>query len=151
MKIRLPLLLAFVIAVPLLLALRTAPLAADEAGVHAAVLDYVEALYNVEPERIARSVHEDMHKIGYWRQSDDAEYREIPMNYEQLHRLAGRWNQSGESANADSPKEIVVLDVLDKTASAKLVAEWGIDYFHLVKVGDQWKIRNVLWQSHPVE
>lgn len=47
-------------------------------------------------------------------------------------------------------KEITVLDVLDKTAAAKLVAKWGIDYFQLAKQDGTWKIVHVLWQSHPL-
>ncbi|MGH9838243.1 MAG: nuclear transport factor 2 family protein [Blastocatellia bacterium] len=35
------------------------------------------------------------------------------------------------------------------SASAKLVAEWGMDYFHLAKYDGKWKIVNVMWQSLP--
>jgi hypothetical protein len=43
-------------------------------------------------------------------------------------------------------KQVVILDMLDQTASAKLVASWGIDYMHLAKYDGQWKIVNVMWQ-----
>ncbi len=123
---------------------------AEEEGVRQAVLDYVEGIYEVAPERIERSVHPDLHKFGFYRQSPDADYQRTPMNYEQLHGLAARWNEGNrQNITADSPKEIVVFDVLDKTASAKLVAQWGVDYFHLAKYDGQWQIVNVLWQSHP--
>ena len=51
--------------------------------------------------------------------------------------------------DSDTPKELKVLDVLDKTATAKLTAQWGVDYFQLEKSDDKWMIRHVLWQSHP--
>ena len=121
----------------------------DVKGVEAAVLDYVEGIYNVEPARIERSVHRDLWKRGFYRR--DGEWRLAPMNYEQLHRLSGRWNKDGKQANDKSPKEIVVFDVLDKTASAKLTAQWGVDYFHLAKVDGKWQIMNVIWQSPPAE
>ena len=73
----------------------------------------------------------------------------LPMSYNQLVGLSARWNKDGSSANENSPKEIVIFDVNSKTASAKLTAEWGIDYFHLGKVNGQWKIFNVIWQSMP--
>ena len=41
------------------------------------------------------------------------------------------------------------MDVLDKTAVAKLTAFWGIDYFQLEKNDGIWQIRHVIWQSHP--
>ena len=62
--------------------------------------------------------------------------------------MAGTWNKDGRVPD-DAPREVTVLDVLDKTASAKLVAHWGVDYFHLVKEDGEWKILQVLWQSPP--
>ena len=121
----------------------------DEAAVRAAVLDYVDAIYEVQPERIERSVATDLVKRGYWKASPDAAYRELPMTYEQLHGLASRWNADGHLDTSTAVKEIVVLDMLDKTASAKLVADWGVDYMHLAKEDGRWMIKNILWQSPP--
>ena len=123
---------------------------AEEEAVRQAVLDYVEGIYDVAPDRIAHSVHPDMHKIGFFRPSPDAAYRFMPMNYEQLHQLAGRWNvDNRRNITDETVKDVVVYDVLDKTATAKLTAQWGIDYFHLAKYDGTWQIVNVLWQSHP--
>ena len=123
----------------------------DEQGVTAAVMDYVDAIYNVEPERIDRSVSPDLVKRGYWRPAADADYRESPMTFDQLRSLSERWNADGHLDPATAVKEVVVFDILDKTASAKLVADWGIDYMQLAKVDGRWMIKNILWQSHPPE
>lgn len=125
--------------------------AGDEQGVRAAVMDYVDAIYDVEPERIDRSVATDLVKRGYWRRNAGEEYREVPMNFEQLRDLASRWNADGHLDPSTAVKEIVVLDILDKTASAKLVADWGIDYMQLAKLDGRWMIKNILWQSPPPE
>ena len=122
---------------------------AEEEGVRNAVLDYVEGIYEVEPTRIERSVHKELTKFGFYKPEGAEDYRGAPMNYEQLHTLAGRWNQSGQVDAKTAIKDVVVLDVLDKTASAKLVAHWGIDYMHLAKYDGKWMITHVLWQSHP--
>jgi hypothetical protein len=69
------------------------------------------------------------------------------MTYDQLVALAGSWNKNG---NQDlSIKKVEVLDVLDQTAVAKITAQWGIDYMQLAKFDGQWKILNIVWQSHP--
>jgi len=73
------------------------------------------------------------------------------MTYQQLFDLAGKWNINKDKATDQSPKEITVFDINSKTASAKIIAVWGVDYFHLSKVNGTWKIRNVLWQSLPDE
>lgn len=122
----------------------------SEDGVRSAVEDYVEALYQVDPSRIERSVSKSLVKYGYWRQNANQPYAGSPMNYDQLYRLASGWNKDNQNnINSSTPKEIVVLDVLDKTAVAKLTAFWGIDYFQLEKIEDKWMIRHIIWQAHP--
>ncbi len=118
--------------------------------VNSAISDYVEGIYKVDPARIEKSVHPELRKRGYWFSSDKNEYSgHLDMTYDQLHKLAGNWNKDGKSANDDSPRDIEVFEITDKTATAKLTAEWGMDYFHLVKLDDKWVIMNVLWQSAP--
>lgn len=123
---------------------------ADQQGVHAAVEDYLEGIYQVAPERIERSVSKSLVKFGYWRDSPEKEYVGYPMSYDQLMRLAATWNVGNKMKLDDStPREIAVLDVLNKTAVAKLTAHWGIDYFQLEKVDGKWMIRHIIWQAHP--
>lgn len=120
----------------------------ERAAVRAAVLDYVEGVYNAEPGRIKRSVHPELSKLGYYRRSEEEPYRPAPMTFDQLVEVARTWNDEGRDMST-APKEIHLFDVLDQTASVKLVAAWGIDYMHLAKVHGTWKIVKVLWQSHP--
>ncbi len=122
----------------------------DEAAVRQAVLDYVEAVYDVDPARIERSFHPELAKRGFGRRSAADEYRELEMTFDQLVELARTYNTDGEIP-ADAKKEVVVYEVLDQTASAKLIADWGIDYVHLAKYDGRWKIVHVLWQTHPPE
>ena len=141
------------LAAALLLALPNCPAQAqnqaDREAVRLAVLDYVEGIYNVEPSRIERSVHPKLAKLGFYRGEKDETYRGgSNMTFEKLVEIAKTWNKDGK-LRKDAPKEITVYDVLDQTATAKLVAEWGIDYMHLAKFDGKWMIVNVLWQSPP--
>lgn len=111
------------------------------------VEDYVLAFYDVAPERLERSLHPDLQKVGYFRGSDGA-YRYATMTYEQALDLAAHWNRDG-SIPDDAPRDITVYEVNDQTAIAKLVAHWGVDYFHLGRYDGEWKIINVIWQSPP--
>lgn len=122
---------------------------ADREAVREAVLDYVEGIYEVEPDRIKRSVHPELAKVGYWLQKDATEYREGRMTYEQLVELAGSWNAKGRVDAQTAPKEIEIFDVMDQTATVKLSAHWGVDHLQLAKIEGKWMIMNVLWQSYP--
>ena len=119
----------------------------DREAVKQAVLDYVEALYEADSARIERSVHRDLFKLGFERDKDGT-YKPYRMTYQELYDLAGRWNKTGRIPK-NSKKEIVVYDVADQTASAKLTAMWGIDYLHLAKFDGKWMITDILWQTPP--
>ncbi len=123
---------------------------ADEAAVRAAAFDYVEALYQADPDRIARSVHTDLAKTGVMNRPGAPSTRFMPMSYDQLHQLAAGWNSDNrQGITPETLRKVEILDLLDNTASVKLTAQWGIDYMHMAKVDGTWKIMNVLWQPHP--
>lgn len=141
------LLLAVSMVVSTLFLINMAKVEAEKQAVTEAVLDYVEGIYEVAPERIERSVSPNLAKRGYYMR--DGAYNETPMTYEQLVKLAASWNKDGKRANDKSPKKIDIFEILDQTATVKLTAEWGVDYMHLGKYDGKWKIVNVLWQSLP--
>ena len=122
---------------------------ADAAAIRRAVLDYVESAYDVKPELIDRSVSRDLAKIGFTQRAGDSEWQRHDMNFEQLRALVSSWNADGHMPS-EPRKDVVLLDRLDRIASAKVTAEWGVDYFQLAQADDgAWHIRHVLWQSHP--
>jgi hypothetical protein len=121
---------------------------AEREAVRAAVLDYVEGIYEVNPARIERSVHPDLAKRGFFIKRGETAYSSDVMTYQQLVELAATYNKAGRVPK-DAPKEVVIYDVSDQTATAKLTAVWGIDYIHLAKYEGRWKFVNVLWQTPP--
>jgi hypothetical protein len=127
-----------------------APASADRDAVRQAVLDYVEGVYQAQPERIQKSVSPELAKLGLYRAANDTgQYRAMGMTFTQLVGVATNYSRNNKIP-ADAPKRIDVYDVLDKTASVKLTALWGSDYMLLAKQPDgRWLITHVLWQSPP--
>lgn len=121
---------------------------ADREAIRRAVLDYVEGVYEVDADRIKRSVHPELAKRGFYIKRGESAYSEEPMTFAQLVELAGTYNRNGRIP-AGAPKEVIILDALNQTASVKLIASWGIDYMHLGKYDGRWMIVNILWQSRP--
>ena len=116
----------------------------DQKAVYAAIEDYVLGLYEVAPERIARSVDTSLYKIGYYEYNSKS-YDNALMTYEQLYSLSARWNKNGDQVDEDTPRKIEIYQVHDKTAAAKLTAKWGIDFMHLSKNKDgKWMIYGML-------
>ena len=121
----------------------------DTAGVRQAVLDYVEGFYQGDSTRFVRSVSPEVHKIGYSIPSGSTEYRLSRMTWPQFHAYANRVKRDNRVPPATAVKNVVVFDVLDQTASAKLTAFWGVDYMLLAKQDGRWKVTHVLWQTAP--
>lgn len=114
-----------------------------------AILNYVEAFYEADTTKAYESVARDLAKRGYYTPKEGG-IREAKMSFEQLVQLAKRW-KSGQNITPETPRKITVFDILDKIATAKVEAKWGIDYFHLAKLNDKWTIINVLWQDYPTK
>jgi hypothetical protein len=120
----------------------------DREAVRRAALDYIESIYDVDPTKAERSVHPDLTKRGFFVRNGETNYSSATMTFAQLVELAKSYNKNGRVPK-DAPKEVVIFEVSDQTASVKVTASWGIDYMHLAKYDGKWKIINVLWQSHP--
>lgn len=120
----------------------------DREAVRQAALDYIESIYNVDPAKAERSVHPELTKRGFFIKRGETAYTPATMTFAQLVELAKNYNKEGRVPK-DAPKEVVIFEVSDQTASVKVTASWGIDYMHLAKYDGKWKIINVLWQSPP--
>jgi len=118
--------------------------ATDSEAIRQAVLDYVEGVYEANTERIKRSVHPELAKRGFF--VDNHEVTESIMTFAQFIEHTKTYNKDGQFP-PDAPKEIAIYEVLDHTASVKLIAAWGIDYMHLAKYDGRWMIVHVLWQT----
>ena len=121
---------------------------ADTVAVHAAVTDYVEGFYQGDSTRHVRSVAPEVYKYGYARRAEG--YAGMQMQYARFMSYDRGVKEGRNVPPANAPKDIILFDVQDQTASAKLVAWWGIDYLLLAKRDGRWMITHVLWQSPPV-
>ena len=129
---------------------RTAHAQADEReGVRRAVLDYVEGFNEGDTTKLVRSVMPEVFKYGYFIPRNSTSYEGERMLWAEFHSYANSVKASGKLTSASAKKEVIVFDVLDQTASAKLIAYWGVDYVLLAKRNGRWMVSQVLWQSPP--
>jgi opacity protein-like surface antigen len=120
----------------------------DTAAVRRAVLDYVEGFYEGDTTKLVRSIAPNVFKYGYARRAEG--YAGMQMQFPSGFIGFAKGVQAGRNLPpANAPKDIVLFDVQDQTASAKLTAWWGIDYLLLAKENGKWMITHVLWQTPP--
>ena len=130
----------------LALLLLTATLAAaetpDEAKIRRAALDYAESWYAGDAEQMRRALHPELAKRIARNGTLDH------MTAEKL--IAGVGAGHGKKTPVERQlKDVKILDVFGNTASVRLDMSGWIDYMHLAKFGDEWKIVNVLWELEP--
>lgn len=142
----------FLLAAPLLTLLPTMleddPRAEDRKQIERAALDYVEAFCEGKPELLERSVDPELAKVGFWYNEDSSTFSMPTMTRDQAVELSKVLHANGHVPEGATHK-IKILDHLDKTAAVRVDAFWGVDYMHLIKEKDEWKIRHVIWQSVP--
>lgn len=122
---------------------------ADREGVRRAALDYLEGFYEGDSAKIVRSVRPNVRKVGYFTPRGATTYEAEEMTYAEMISYANNFKKNGRSTPATAPREVIVGEVNDQTATAKVVAWWGIDHMQLAKYDGKWMIVNVMWQSPP--
>jgi hypothetical protein len=125
------------------------PATDDRTLVRSAVEDYIEGFYQGDSTRLVRSIARDVYKYGYAFRQASGSYQGMQMTYEGFMSFARGVREGRNRPPANAPKEIVLYDVQDQIASAKVTAWWGIDYLLLAKREGQWWITHVTWQTPP--
>lgn len=120
----------------------------DRKAVEKAVLNYVEGIYEMNPDKIREGVHPELSKRGFWRDKKTGKIDELKMTFPELVEFVKDYN-SENWLPKNAPKKVEILDIQDKTAALKLTAHWGYDYCHLAKYDNKWLIVGIIWQSYP--
>ncbi len=115
----------------------------EEAAIRRTALDYIEGWYQGDAARMERALHPDLVKRAPMPLPTGKEVLNGASKYSMVE--ATRAGFGTKSPNAKQKIEVIVFDIHDKIASAKVVSGDFVDYLHLLKTEGEWKIVNVLW------
>jgi hypothetical protein len=122
----------------------------DKQKVERACLDYIEGFYEGDTTKLIRSLKPSLYKFGYWRSDKTGKYEsDGQMTFQAALTYANNVRIKKNFAKTDAPKQVIVFEVAEHIASAKVTAWWGIDYILLAREGDKWVIEQVLWEGPP--
>ncbi|HRR08884.1 MAG TPA: nuclear transport factor 2 family protein, partial [Rhodothermales bacterium] len=124
--------------------------ATDSLAIRRTVLDYAEGWYTGDAARMARAVHPKLAKRALIpdRQSGDLSF--VDMDAEQLIDATRKGYGRGLPPSQQQ-KDFVIVEINGNTAMVKLQMRRWYDYLQLMRVNDEWKILNVLWELKPRE
>ncbi len=120
--------------------------AAANLAVRAAALGYIEGFYEGDTAKLIRSLHPDLSKYGFWRDTADT-WSGSRMSFAQALDYARRVKARSTPVRAEWPKDVMVMEILERTAVAKITAWWGVDYLLLGVFDGEWKILQVIWEG----
>ncbi|NAS13892.1 nuclear transport factor 2 family protein [Poritiphilus flavus] len=123
----------------------------DSLEIKQVALDYIESQHNAKPEQFERAAHPRMVKRTFWTDKKTGKEYLRETFADAMILLAETYNKDGDRFPENPKKEVIILDIFDKTASVKLVADDWIDYMHIVKLNGKWQLVNVLWQFNDSE
>ncbi|MAQ76567.1 MAG: hypothetical protein CL613_09570 [Aquimarina sp.] len=118
----------------------------DSLEIEQVALDYIESQHNVKPEQFERAAHPRMVKRTFWMNKKSGKEYLRETFTDAMILLAETYNQDKDKFPANPKKEVIILDIFDKIASVKLIADDWVDYMHIVKLNGKWQLVNVLWQ-----
>ena len=119
-------------------------LAEEKRRIEAATRDYIDGWYEGNAERMANALHPDLAKRNVERLPDGRNFlRTLSADAMIEFTRAGFGARSRKEGQVN---EVIILDLLESSASVKSVSHEFVDYLHLAKVNGQWKIVNVLWE-----
>lgn len=121
--------------------------AENEAAIKRAALDYIEGFYEGDTLKIKNALKPSLYKFGYWKNKEGVYKSDGLMSYQDAINYAKSRFEKKKPVNPNWPKGVVVLDISNHIAAAKITAWWGVDYLLLSKDGNKWIIEQVLWKG----
>lgn len=120
----------------------------DSIMIRDAALNYIEGYYNSDVQRMNRAIHPELAKRIITRDSTGNIMLQN-MGSSQLIFNTKR-NRNTNVLNPTQPFQanVIIYDIYNNVATVKITTnKFGfIDYLHLGKFGEEWKIVNVLWE-----
>jgi hypothetical protein len=117
--------------------------AGDDAAIRATIDDYYLGWYDGDGDRMARALHPELAKRGWLRDAAGATFLD-PDTFQTMVDLAA----AGRGRRADPDDrgyDVAITEIYGDIAAAVVHAVPYVDYLHLVRTPDGWRIVNALW------
>lgn len=117
---------------------------ADEAAIKAAALNYIEGWYSADTARISKALSKDLVKRGFMVNRNN-QLVKTEATYKQMLEWTGK-KPNELKQKPDMKFDVTIIEIGKNIAMAKVVSPQYIDYLHLGKMNEEWKIYNVIWE-----
>lgn len=119
----------------------------DEEAIKETVLNYAEGWYSGNAERMGKALSTDLAKRGVVPSRDGKGIQLLPATYTQMLE----WTKMQPNTLKDNPgviEEVKILDLGINMATVKCTTRDFVDVLHLMKIDNEWKILNAIWEPN---
>lgn len=118
------------------------PTTDDLAAIRTTVRDYYEGWFGADADRMRRALHPALAKRAYGQGRDRAAVLDETTAEEMVAATAAGMGRARGGGDLD----IRIAEVGAGIASVNVFAEHYVDFLHLVRTPDGWRIVNALWR-----
>ena len=127
--------------------------AKDTLAIKETALNYIEGYFYKDAERMEKALHPELVKRSIQKSKDG---REFVLNLGasfMIMRTANNTNSHAKDPDGPIESTVEIYDITGNAATVKVSTnQYGfIDYLHIGKYYNEWKIVNVFWASLPKE
>ena len=120
----------------------------DKAQIETTLNNYIDAFYKGDTLKLKAAIKPRLNKFGYWKNKESGNYEYYDhMSYDKAIAFVTKMKAEGKTRDEDKIRNVEVLDIGHHIASAKVTANWGIDYVLLSKDEGKWMIEQVIWEG----
>ena len=127
--------------------------AKDTLAIKETTLNYIEGYFYKDAKRMEKALHPELVKRSIQKSKDGHEF--VVNRGASFMIMAAANNSNRHASNPDGPIESIVeiYDIVGNAANVKVSTNQYdfIDYLHVGKYNNEWKIINVFWASKPKE
>jgi hypothetical protein len=117
---------------------------ADRAKIMGAARDYIEAWLDGDADRMARALHADLAKRSVERDGTGG-CTVHHVTRDDMVRATGE----SHGIRYERPYDATILDAFGDIAAVRILSSVYMDYLHIARCGEEWRIINALWQRRP--
>jgi hypothetical protein len=116
----------------------------DRARIMDAARDYIESWLDGDADRMARALHADLAKRSV--ESDGTGGCIVHhVTRDDMVTATGE----GHGTRYERPYDAMIMDAFGDIAAVRIFSSVYMDYLHVARCGEAWRIVNVLWQRRP--
>jgi hypothetical protein len=122
----------------------------DSLSIKETSMNYIEGWYSGDSVRMSKSLHPELAKRGIVPAKDGKNTLMLKASYAEMIQWTGK-RPNLLKDNKNLLRRLTILEIGKNIATVKCESKDFIDYLHLARINNDWKILNAIWEFNDTE